>query len=118
MTIRAAVAFAAMACGLGPTASIAGPCADDLYKADLEIGKRLDELAARGKAGTESAFATMHRQPTPATIAGAEEKVGDVSQTQVDAVRGYLAEAKRADDAGDKAACEKALSEARGLMGM
>ena len=118
MTIRAAAGFAAIVCTLSGAPVHAGPCADDLYKADVDIGKRLDELAAQGKAGTESTFATMHRQPTPATVAGAEEKIGDVSESQVKAVREYLAEAKRADDANDKPACEQALSEARKLMGM
>ncbi len=96
----------------------AGPCAEDLYNAGVEIGKRLDAIAARGRAGAESTFATSHHQPTPATIAGAEEKLGDISESQVRAVREYLSKAKAADDAGDKPACENALSEARTILGM
>jgi len=89
-----------------------------LYKADVDIGKRLEAIAARGRAGTESSFATLHRQPTPATVAGAEEQVGDVSEAQANAVRNFMAEAKTADEAGEKAACENALSEARKILGM
>jgi hypothetical protein len=118
MTMRALVAFAAFACVVCPALAYAGPCAEDLYKADLDIGKRLDEIAANGKAGAESTFATAHHQPTPATVAGAEEKLGDISEAQVTAVRNYMAEAKQADDSGDKNACEKALSEARNILGM
>ena len=118
MRVRIAVAPAAAALALLCASAHAGPCADDLYKAEVDIGKRLNELAARGRSGTESTFATLHRQPTPATIVGAEEKLGDVSEAQVKAVREYLAEAKKADDAGNKDACEQALLQARDLLGM
>jgi len=118
MRVALALASCAAASALWAASAEAGPCAEDLYRADVDIGKRLDALAARGKAGTESTFATLHRQPTPATVAGAEEQVGDVSAAQVDAVRKFMAEAKKADDAGDKAGCENALSEARKLLGM
>ena len=117
MTMRA-LAFAAIACALCPALSHAGPCAEDLYRAEVDVGKRLDQIAAAGKTGAELAFATTHHQPTPATIAGAEESVGDISSAQVKAVRQYMADAKKADDAGDKAACEQALSQARNLLGM
>lgn len=113
-----AISICATALALWAASAEAGPCTEDLYRADVAIGKRLDELAARGRAGTESAFATMHRQPTPATIAGAEAQVGDITPAQVDAVRNFMAEAKKADEAGDKAACENALSEARKILGM
>ena len=116
MTMRALLAYAALACAVCP--ALAGPCAEDLYKADLDIGKRLDEIAANGKSGAESTFATEHHQPTPATVAGAEERLGDISEAQVTAVRKYMAYARQADGSGDKDACEKALSEARNILGM
>ena len=118
MTTRAVLAFFAVLCAAFPAPSRAGPCAEDLYKADVEIGKRLDAIAAKGRPGPESDFATTHHQPTPSTVAGAEEKVGDISSAQVETVRRFMAEAKTADDAGDKAACETALAEARKIFGM
>jgi hypothetical protein len=116
--IPRALPFAAFLCACLPALAYAGPCSEDLYRADEAIGKRLDALAAQGKSGAESNFATMHRQPTPATVAGAEEKVGDISEADAKAVRNYMAEAHKADDSGDKAACEKAISEARALLKM
>ena len=95
-----------------------GPCTEDIYKADVAINARLDAAAAKGKSGTESTFATMNRQPTPATVAAAEAKLGDVSEAQVKAVREFMQAARRADEAGDKPACEKALSDARAILGM
>ena len=79
---------------------------------------RLDAIAAKGRPGTESTFATMHRQPTPATVAGADENLGDVSEQDVRAVREYMTEARKADDANDRPACEKALTEARKILKM
>ncbi|RBP12214.1 hypothetical protein DFR50_11443 [Roseiarcus fermentans] len=117
MTLRA-LALAAIACALCPAPSRAGPCADDIYKADVAIAKRLEQLAAQGKPGAESSFATTHHQPTPATIAGAEEKVGDISEAQATAVRKWMTEARKDDAAGDRESCEKALAQARGLLGM
>jgi hypothetical protein len=113
-----ALVFCAAASAMWAAPAQAGPCSEDLYKADLDIGKRLDAIAARGKSGRESSFATLHRQPTPATVAGAEEKIGDVSEEQAKAVREFMVEAKKADDAGDKAACENALTKARNILGM
>ncbi len=118
MTTRAALAFAAFIGAFCPALAYAGPCAEDLYKAETAIDSRLDAIAARGRAGAESTFATTHHQPTPSTVAGAEGQLGDLSDTEVQAVRKFMADAKRADDAGDKPACEQALSQARQLLGM
>ena len=118
MSMRAALAFAAFACAFCPAMSYAGPCAADLYKAETDIDKRLDAIAAKGRAGAESTFATTHHQPTPSTVAGAEGQLGEISETEVQAVRNFMADAKKADDAGDKSTCEQALSQARHLLGM
>ena len=118
MTSRAAFAFAAIICAFSPGLSHAGPCSNELYQADVAINKQLDAIAAKGKAAPQSSFATTHHQPTPATIAGAEETLGDISESDVKAVREFMAEAKKADQAGDKTACDNALAAARKLMGM
>jgi hypothetical protein len=97
--------------------ALAGPCANEIYQADIAIGKWLDAAAAKGKAGDQSTFATMHRQPTPATIAGAEEQVGDIPAAVVEEVRAFMQAARKADEAGDKAGCEKALAEAKAISG-
>ena len=118
MTMRAVLAFLALAAALCPAPSRAGPCAEEIYQADVAINKKLDAIAARGKSGDESAFATSHHQPTPATVAGAEESLGDISESDVSAVRAFMQEARKADERGDKPACEKALSEARKILKM
>ena len=111
-----AAALFAAASALSAGGANAGPCAGDITKAEVEIGKRLEQLAAQGKPGSETTFATTHHQPTPATVAGAEEKVGDISEAQVNAVRQWMAEARKDDAAGDLDNCEKALAQARSLL--
>ena len=58
----------------------------------------------------------MHRQPTPGTVASAEEKAGDLSSDQVQAITEKLDAARDADDKGNRAACEKALNEAERML--
>ncbi len=118
MRIRLLVALGGAELASWAGVAQAGPCAGEIYQADIAINRRLDEIAAQGKAGAESTFATTHHQPTPATIAGAEEKVGDVPPSGVQDVRKFMVEARRADDAGDTAACEKALADAKTILGL
>ena len=79
MTMRA-LAFAAIACALWPAPVHAGPCAEDLYKAEVDVGKRLDQSRRPARPARNRPSPPRHHQPTPATIAGAEGKVGDISR--------------------------------------
>ena len=118
MIVRNAIASAATALVLSsPRRPHAGPCTDRIYQADLAVEKLLDVAAAqRDGRPPESSFATMHRQPTPGTVASAEEKAGDLSPAQVEAITEDLDAARDADDKGDRAACEKALNEAERML--
>jgi hypothetical protein len=118
MGFRFAIALGGAGLALWTAPVNAGPCSEDLYQADVAIGKRLDAIAAEGKTGVESTFATKHRQPTPATVAGAEAQLGDISDSQLQAVRDFMRQAKEADDRGDKASCENALAGAKKILGM
>jgi hypothetical protein len=116
MMVRRATAAAGLALGLAGGAAQGGPCTDRIYETDLLVSKLLDAAAARGRSGSESAFATMHRQPTPGSIASAEEQAGDLSAEDVDAVTEAMDVARHADDAGDRAGCEKALGEVDSIL--
>jgi hypothetical protein len=100
-----------MALVLFAAAAHAGPCTDRIYQTDLAVSKVLDSAAAQGRPAAESTFATMHRQPTPGTVASAEAKVGDLSPADFEAITKDMDEARNADDAGDRDGCEKALSD-------
>ena len=111
MIVRQATAVAGMALILGVAPAHAGPCTDRIYQTDLDVAKLLDSAAAQGRPAAESTFATMHRQPTPGSIASAEQDAGDLTSEEAQAITEALDEARHADDAGDRDGCEKALSD-------
>jgi hypothetical protein len=94
----------------------AGPCAAEIYQTDIAIGKRLNVAAAEGKSGVESSFATLHRQPTPQTVAGAEAKLGDLPDADLRRIEIFMDAARQADASDNKAECENALAEAKKIL--
>jgi hypothetical protein len=111
MIVRYAPAVAGMAFILGAATAHAGPCTDRIYQTDLDVAKILDSAAAEGRPAPESTFATMHRQPTPGSVASAEQQAGDLSADEVQAITEAMDVARHADDANDRDGCEKALAE-------
>jgi hypothetical protein len=111
MIVRQATVAAGMALVLGAAPALAGPCTDRIYQTDLDVAKLLNSAAAQGQPATQSTFATMHRQPTPGSIASAEQQAGDLTTDEVQAITEDMDEARHADDAGDNDGCEKALSD-------
>jgi hypothetical protein len=116
MIVRRASALTGMALVLGAAAAHAGPCTDRIYQTDLDVAKVLESAAAEGGTQTESAFATMHRQPTPGSIATAEQQAGDLTSDEAQAITEAMDAARHADDEGDLAGCEKALSDVDRLL--
>ena len=117
MAMRVTLAFSAVVFVVGPIAAHAGPCEQQLHETEIAREERLDALAAQGNTAPESTFAKMHRQPTSTTLAQAEERAGEVSGANLTAVEKFLQEARKADAANDLPACEKALAEARKIIG-
>ena len=118
MAVRVAIVSSAAALAMWTATSYAGPCANEIYQADVAIGKRLGAAAAAGKPGIESNFATMNHQPTPGSMARAEEQAGDLSATEAQTVEQNMAAARKADAANDRAGCEKALADVRRILGV
>ena len=114
-TLRLLV-FGAIAFIASVSASYAGPCTDDIGKMLARIDAKLHAMAASGPSGRQVGAST-HVQPTPGSIAAAEEKLGDVTAETIAAVRQAMLRAHAADSAGDKTACEQALAEAQRAMG-
>jgi hypothetical protein len=111
MFVRQATAAGGMVLVLGAASAHAGPCTQRIYQTDLDVAKLLHSAASQGGTAPQSTFATMHRQPTPGSIATAEQQVGDLSSEEVQAITEAMDEARHADDAGDRDGCEKALSD-------
>jgi hypothetical protein len=53
----------------------------------------------------------MHRQPTPGSVASAEQQAGDLTGEEAQAITEAMDVARRADGEGDREGCEKALSD-------
>src|SRR5215470_3088102 len=113
--------FLGVACAAALAASVsasyAGPCSKDIDRVQAQIDARLEAKAKAGPSARESTAATMNRQPTPASIAAAEAKLGDISPQRVKAIKAAMARARKADRAGDQAACQKALADAQSALG-
>jgi hypothetical protein len=92
------------------TSGYVGPCSTEIAR--LQADAKLEAKAASGPAARESAGALMHRQPTPGSIAAAEERLGDLSAQATE-----VAARAAADSAGDKNACEQALADVQRAIG-
>src|SRR5262245_27389877 len=109
MSIRRLPLACAVALAASMSASYAGPCSHAIDLMQVKIDTRPNATAAAGPAARESTAATMHRQPTPGSIAAAEERLGDVSPEKIEAVKAAMVRANEADRAGNQSACEQAL---------
>jgi hypothetical protein len=109
--------LSAAALALSVSSVYAGPCSGEIDSTQARIDARLAAIAGAGRTARESNAATMHRQPTPESIARAEESLGEVSAKAVQAVGPAMERARAADAAGDKSACEQALAEVQKVLG-
>jgi hypothetical protein len=100
-----------------PTATcFAGPCTSQIDALQARIDAALEAKAAGGPSAQESVGATLSHQPTPSSIAAAEEKLHELSAQQVSAVKRAMARARAADAAGDTKACERALAKVQHVL--
>jgi hypothetical protein len=94
-------------------AAHAGPCSAQIDVMQARFDAKLASAARGGPTGRETVAATDHRQPTPDSIAAAEESLGDLTPRTVEAIESGMSRARKADAEGNKAACEAALAEVR-----
>jgi hypothetical protein len=95
----------------------AGPCSSQIEQMAVRVEARLEAQAGAGSGAAESTAARLHRQPTPRSIAAAEEALGELSGETIERVRSAMTRARAADDAGDQKACDEALAEVQRAIG-
>jgi hypothetical protein len=95
------------------SATFAGPRSQEIDRVQVKIDSKLEAQPAAGGSTRESTAATMHRQPTPRSIAAAEAQLGAVSAEKVQAVEVLMTQAREADRAGDQSACGQVLAAAQ-----
>ena len=116
ITLRVLV-FGAMAVATSASAAHAGPCSDRIDAMQARIDAKLEAKAAVGPTAKEGVAAGMGVQPTPASIAAAEEKLGEISPKKLKAIKRGMARARVADKVGDLRACRKALAAVQRVLG-
>jgi hypothetical protein len=100
------------------SASMAGPCSAEIDAIMARINAALEARAGAGAGAKEqSTVGGRHIQPTPRSIATAEEKLGEISADTIELVNQAMMRARAADSAGDNAACKKQLEVARRAIG-
>jgi hypothetical protein len=109
-------AIAGLALILSSPLAFAGPCTKAIDGAQSQFDARLHAAAAAGPAAAQSTAATAHHQPTPKSIAQAEENLGELSHDQAHAFGEAMERARAADFAGDLKACKAALSDAKAAL--
>jgi hypothetical protein len=98
-------------------ACAAGPCSTEIATMQARLNARLAAAAAAAPSAPESATALRHRQPTPRSVASALVALGVLSREKAKIIGQAMAQARQADQAGDKAACERALDEVERTIG-
>jgi hypothetical protein len=106
-----------MAVAATASATYAGPCSDQIDAMQARIDAKLEAKAAAGPTAKQGVAAGMGMQPTPASIAAAEETLGDISAKKVEAMKRGMARARVADKAGDLRACRKTLAAVQRVLG-
>jgi hypothetical protein len=111
MVIHRSLVLSAVAVAALTSSSFAGPCSLEIDRVQTRIQTTLAAKAAGGPSEKESTNALLHRQPTPGSIAAAQERLREVSGTRAQAFAEALARARTADRASDKKTCEQALAD-------
>jgi hypothetical protein len=117
MKIGPACALGVAALILSTLPSYSGPCSQQIEQTQVRVDAKLDSIARAGRTAKESVAATLGHQPTPMSIARAEVAIGDISPETRQAFAAAMDRAREADAFGDKAACERALDDARRAIG-
>jgi hypothetical protein len=99
------------------SAAHAGPCSAQIDQMQARFDAKLASAARGGPTARESVAATDHRQPTPDSIAAAEERLGELTPRTVDAIESGLARARKADAEDKRGACEAELAEVSQAIG-
>jgi len=111
MRIRRYLGLCAAVLVASMSASYAGPCLHEIGTMQARIDAKLEAIAAAGPPATADAMEGPNSpQPTPRSIAGVLERMGEIRPETVRAIQQGMARARAADTNSDKAACDQALA--------
>jgi hypothetical protein len=110
MRVYPVLAVGAAALAISTLPSNAGPCAQRVDQAWMQVDAKIQSRLAAGRSLPQGMIALLHHQPTPGSISAAENTLGQAWWPLERAVAA-LAKAREADEAANKAACDLALAE-------
>src|SRR5271163_871503 len=95
MRIRRYIGLCAAVLAASMSASYAGPCSDEIGAMQAKIDAKLEAKAAAGPPATAGAMEGPNSpQPTPRSIAGVEERMGEIRPETVQAIQQGMARAR------------------------
>src|ERR1700730_4465864 len=89
---------------------LANHCSQDIDRAWVQVNAKIQARIGAGRSAPQSTIALLHHQPTPGSIASAEEKLGE-RWLPMEAAVIALGRAREADRTNDVGACKQALAE-------
>ena len=96
--------------------SLANSCSQDIDRAWVQINAKIQARVAAGRSAPQGRMALLHHQPTPSSIAAAEETLVDI-WLPIEMAVAALARARQANGINDRIACERALGEVQSVIG-
>ena len=95
-----------------PPGYASGPCSKDIAQMRSKIDTKLGAIAAAAPSVAVSSDAKRHRQPSTGSMAKVLVERGLLSSSAVEQIKEAMTRARTANAAGNKTACEQALTEA------
>ena len=96
--------------------SLASSCSQGIDRAWIQVNAKIQARVAAGRSAPQGTIALLHHQPTPSSIAAAEETVVDI-WLPIETAVAALARAREADRINDRIACEGALAGVQRVIG-
>jgi hypothetical protein len=96
--------------------SLASSCSRGIDRAWVQVNAKLHARVAAGRSAPQGTIALLHHQPTPSSVAAAEETLVDI-WLPIETALAALARAREADGINDRIACERALGEVQSVIG-
>lgn len=110
MKSRKQLVLSAAIVALSTQPSLASFCSQDIDRAWAQVNAKIQARVAAGRSAPQGTIALLHHQPTPSSVAAAEESLVDIWRPIETAVAA-LARAREADGINDRIGCEGALAD-------
>ena len=96
--------------------TLASSCSQGIDRAWVQVNAKIQARVAAGRSAPQGTIALLHHQPTPSSIAAAEETLVDI-WLPIETAVAALARAREADGINDRIACERALADVQRVIG-